>query len=139
MIVGAGFSWPATKAGKTAKAAIERIPFRKLITPGAPLSRGEQQTIVLGELGNELDSYAAGGARGEVLRRTTTQTIAVVAETSRRCIAGTIAMFMALGAIAAPAEEQMGQTCESKVLEFSSTQQCNWAATTTATRSSARK
>jgi hypothetical protein len=53
------------------------------------------------------------------------ETIVAVAETSSRCIAGTIDMFMALGAIAAPAEEQIGQTCESNVLEFSSTQQCN--------------
>jgi hypothetical protein len=75
-----------------------------------------------------------------MLRRTTTGTKGVMRNTSSRFIAGTIAKFSDGVAIAAPADEQIGQTCESRIFAFSSPQQqCSCAARTTATRSNAKR
>jgi hypothetical protein len=51
--------------------------------------------------------------------------VAVTTKTSSRLIAGTIAMIRQAVAMAAPVAEQIGQTWESTVREFKSTQQCN--------------
>ena len=65
--------------------------------------------------------------------------MAVTTNTSSRLIAGAIASIKEGVAIAVPAVEQIGQTCESTVREFKSTQQCNCAARKTTPRSNARK
>lgn len=84
-------------------------------------------------------SYAAGGARGAMLRRTTAGTGANTPETSSRFTAGTIAMVREGVATAVPAVEQIGQTCESIGRELRSTQQCICAARKTTPRTIATK
>lgn len=60
-------------------------------------------------------------------------------ETSSRFTAGVISTTKEGVAMAAPAVEQMGQTCESMVREFKSTQQCSCAAKSMLIRSIASK
>ncbi len=59
-----------------------------------------------------------------MLRRMTTRDAVVSAGISNRAIAGAMANIGEGVAIAIPAVEQIGQTCESMVLELNSTQQC---------------
>jgi hypothetical protein len=64
--------------------------------------------------------------------------VAVTTNTSNRLIAGTIAMIKQAVAMAAPAAEHTGHTCESTVRELKSTQQCNCAARKMIAKSKAR-
>lgn len=74
-----------------------------------------------------------------MLRRTTTGTGTNTPKTSSRLIAGTIVMIGEGVAMAVPAVEQIGQTCESIGRGLKSTQQCNCAAKKTTPRSRTTK
>src|SRR6266851_777045 len=83
--------------------------------------------------------YTAGGARGAILRGTTSGTETTTPETSSRLIAGAISTIRDGVGTAVPAAEQIGQTCESSDREFRSTQQCSCPARRMPPRRSATK
>src|SRR5271166_6489298 len=97
-----------------------------------PRAKGRQQLrLRMGD--GEGVGYAIGGARGAMLRGTTRVIGVTAPEISNRFTAGAISTIREGVAMAVPAAEQSGQTCESMVGEFKSTQQCNCAAKSTLT------
>jgi len=74
-----------------------------------------------------------------MLRGTTRGTPVGMPEISSLLMAGAISTPREGGAMAVPAAEQIGQTCESSAREFRSTQQCSCAARRIPPRRSARK
>ena len=88
--------------------------------------------------GRNEESYAAGGARGEVEGGTAEETKSTKGATSSRFVIGTMAILGDGAATTEPAVEQTGQRWEADGPAVKSVKKWNWAARKTTPRTNAK-